>query len=119
MGDIDHMQQDISLPHLIERAFKTFYEVVRQFPDKPYRIAQQKRNVLKNDLSGGRVQRGKKLVFSKDLAFAEQGHQGRFTNVGITHQRDPDEFATVFPLSKSLLINLLQPSAQQRDLVFY
>src|SRR6185437_1048888 len=108
MGDIDDMQQDIRLAHLVQRALEALHQVMRQLADKTYGIAEKERHGLEDDLPGRGIERGEELVFREDVAFAQKVHQGGFTHIGISYQRDPDEFAAVLALRKRLFINFLK-----------
>jgi len=117
MRDVHHMQKDVGLAHLIERAFKALYKMVGQLADEAYRIAEEKGRVLVNELAGRRVQRGKELVLGQHVAFAEQVHEGRFAHVGIAYKGHANELAPVLALGKGLLVDLGQALAQEGDLV--
>ena len=41
MRNVDHMQQQVGLAHLVQRAFERIHQVGRQFTDKTDRIRQQ------------------------------------------------------------------------------
>src|SRR6185312_10844426 len=71
MGDIDDMQQDIRLAHLIQRALEALHQVMGQLADEPYGIAEEEWRGLEDDLPGRGIERGEKLVFRKYVTFAQ------------------------------------------------
>jgi len=75
MGNVDNVYQDVGFPHLIQCRFKRFDQAVRKLADEANGVGEQERQILEYDLSDGSIQGGKKLVFRKNIRFAEQVHQ--------------------------------------------
>src|SRR5574344_292187 len=105
MRDVHHVQQQVSLPHLIQCALERVHQVCGQFAYKPYRIRQQERQILYHHLPHCCVKRSKQFVLRKHLALRQQVHQGGFTHVGISHQCHANHSSAVFALSRFLSVN--------------
>ncbi len=98
MRYVHHVQQEVGVAHLVERGFERFHEMGREFAYEPYRVGEQEREVVDDDLAHGGVEGGKQLVFGKYIAFAQKVHEGGLAHVGVTHECHACELATVLAL---------------------
>src|SRR4051812_6627775 len=113
MGSVYNMQENVSFSYFIKRTLKTFYEVMRQFSDKPYCITQQERCVFINHFSCRGIKRSEEFVLCKNFTLAQQVHYRGFSNIGISYQRDANKFTSFFSLRERLLIYSLQSFSKQ------
>ena len=97
----------------VEGRFERLHKAVREFANKPYRVREQERQILENDLAHGGVQCCEEFVFHKHVGVAEQVHDGGFADVGVTHEGDADELLAVSALGLFLLVYFFQPLFQQ------
>src|SRR5574344_1918535 len=63
MRDVHDMNQDVCLPYFIKSALECLDQLCRQFPDKPYCIAQQERYVPDSYFPYSGVQGCKQFIF--------------------------------------------------------
>lgn len=62
MRNVDHMQQQVGLAHLVERRLERLDELMGQLADEADGVRQQKGQILQNDLADRRVERREELV---------------------------------------------------------
>ena len=115
--DVYHVQQNVTFKDFIEGRFKTFDEVVGQFADEPNGVGKQERHPFPGYFAHSGIQGRKKFIFGKNLGFAQEVHQGRLAYVGISHQRNPNQFTPVFALGSCLSVDYLELFFQQGDFV--
>ena len=115
VGDVNHMDEQIGLAHLVERAFERINKVGGQFADETYGVGKQEGQVFHHHLTNRGVERGKKFVFGKDVALGQQVHDSALSHVGIANQRSTDKPSSVFTLCGFLLVNLDEALLQQGD----
>ena len=109
------MHEQISLPHLIQRALETLHEIRGQLTDKTDGISQQERQIVDGHLAYGGIEGGKEFVLCKHLTLSEQVHHRTLAHVGIAHKGDTDQAPAVLPLGGLLLVDLSQTLFQQGD----
>ena len=117
MGYIGYVHQKVGFAHLIEGGFERFHQFGRQFADKADGIGEQDGQVGDNDLAHRRIEGGEELVLGKDVRLAQQVHQGRFSDVGITYQRYTDGLSPVFALGSHLTVDRGEFFLEQGDAV--
>ena len=67
VGRIDHVQDDVRVPGLLEGALKCLDQVMRKLPDESDRVRQQDLlPIRKCQVPGRRVQRREELVLLQD-----------------------------------------------------
>ena len=115
MGDVHHVEQQVRLPHLVQRRLEGVHQVGGQFADEAHGVGQEERQVVDDNLAHGGVQRGKELVLGEDLALGQEVHQRALAHVGVSHQGHAYQAAAVLALRGLLLVYLLQPLLQQAD----
>ena len=76
MRNVNHVQQQVRLTHLVKGRFERLNQVMRQLAYEPHRIRQEKRQVAKHNLPDCCVKCGKQLVLSKEITLADLVHQG-------------------------------------------
>ena len=117
MRDIDHMNEDIGIAHLVEGAFEGIYEVGGELANKPYGVGEQEREVVDNHLAHSGVESGKKFVFGKHIALAEQIHKGGFTHIGVADKGNTGEFSAILALDGLLAVESAETLLKERDFV--
>ena len=115
VGNVHHMHHNVAVAHLIEGGLERIHQVVGQFADKTHGVGEQEWQILNHHLTHGGVEGGKKFVFGKHIALAQQVHKRGFTHVGIAHEGDTSEFATVFALNHLLLVPVGKFLLEQRN----
>ena len=100
------MQQHVSLAHFVECTLEGINEICGEFANETYRVSQQERQIVDNNLANGGVKRGKQFVFGKHFALCQQVHDGAFAHIRVAHERHTDHSSTVLSLGNLLLINL-------------
>ena len=108
MRDVNDMQQEVSLAHLVERRLERVDQVGRQLADEPHRVGEQERQITDDNLSDGRVEGCKELVLSKDITLGQEVHQRRLAHVGIAHECRAYEPSAVLSLGALLPVDLSQ-----------
>ena len=102
------MHQHIGLADLVQGALESLHQLGGQLADKAYSVAQEERHVLYHHFAHGGIQRSKELVLRKDVGLGEQIHQGALPHIGIAHQGQAHQRASVAPLRGHLLVHLLK-----------
>mgnify|MGYP000373105041 CR=1 FL=1 len=98
-GEVSIQQEGQEKPY-VYRGFKMVdQEKLRDLP-RPVRF---KHNAVIPIMGRSRTV---KIIFSKNLTFAEQIHGSAFAHICITYQRNTNYFATAFSLSYKLFVNL-------------
>ena len=105
--NIYYMNQQISLANFVKRRFERFYQLSRQFSDETNRICQQNGKFPITTLRTV-VSSVAKVYFLQNFRFRKRIHQSRFSNVGISYQRNSHHFSTIISLSCHLFINGFQ-----------
>lgn len=77
-----------------------------KFPDKTDSIGHKKWHIANHHFPDCCVESSEQFIFSKDIRFGKQIHQGGFTYVGITYQGNPYKFIPSFSLGFILLFYL-------------
>ena len=116
MRDIDNVDEDVAVAHLVEGALEGFHQMGGQLADEAYGVGQQERQVRNHHLAHSRVKGSKELVLGKHLALAQHVHQRGFAHVGIAHKGDARELAAVLALGHLLLVELGQFLLEQGNL---
>ena len=119
MGDVDNVNQQIGLANLVEGRLERLDKMGRQLADKPYGIGQKHRQIVYDDLPDSGVERGEKLVLGKHVALAQQVHQRRLADVGISDEGNARQLAAVLALHCLLAVDgsqlLLKPGYARQD----
>ena len=87
------MQQQVSMNRFFEGGAKRRHQGGRQFTDEAYRIGHHNLSATQVPLpqmhpARGGVESGKQLIGGIRTGFGQGIEQGRFTGIGIAHQRD-------------------------------
>ena len=117
MRYVDHVQQQVSFANLVEGRFEGLDELRREFADEAHRIGDQERQVVENYFPDRCVERCKEFVFGKYIALAQQVHQCRFADIGISDQRYSDQLSAIASLDGHLTVDLLEILLQFCDTV--
>ena len=115
MGNVEHMQEQIRFPHLVQSALEGFDQLGGQLANETHRIGQQEGQVADHHLADRGVEGGEQLVLSENRCLAQDIHQGRFAHIGIPDQSHTNQCAPVSPLRGHLLVDLFQVGLQFAD----
>ena len=86
---IHYVQDQIGLCHLLQGRFKCLNQGVREIPDKPYGVRDNRSTDDRNiDLTQCRIQGCKKLIRCIHLTLCQLIKQRRFSRVGVPSKGD-------------------------------
>ena len=114
---VHDVDKDISLAHLVERAFEGVHEVGGQFADKAHGVGQEERQVVDDDLAHGGVERGEEFVFSKDLSLGEEVDERGLAHIGVAHEGCAYEPPAIFALRGFLPVDVGEALLEERHAV--
>ena len=115
MTDIYYMDQEVGLAHLVESRLEGVYEMGGKLADESHGIGEEEWQILNRNLPHGGVEGGEKFVFGKDVALAQEIHDGGFPDIGISHEGHAGELAPVFTLYALLAIDAFELGLEPGD----
>ncbi len=92
---------------------------MRQFPNKSNGIGKQERQIVNHHFSYGRIERCKQFIFGKNIAFAQQIHDGAFPNIGISNKGNTHQLTSITSLHFHLFVNCFQLNFQKGNFLLY
>ena len=117
MADIDDVEEEVGLAHLVERALEGIDEVGGQLADEAHGVAEQEGQVINDDLADGRVEGGEEFVLGKHLTLGEQVHQGTLADVGVADERHAYHLAAIAALGGLLLVDFREALLEEAHAV--
>ena len=111
------MYEYVCLAHLIESRFERLNKVCGELANETYRIAHQERQIVDSNLADCGIESSEELILGKHIAFAQEVHQSRFSDIGIANESHTNEFASILALSSLLAVNLFEFFLQQGNTV--
>ena len=115
-GGIDHVNQQVGLRGLLERAPERSHQVVRQLADEPDRVGDQERRppaALAAPDQG--VESHEQAVFDPGAAAGQQVHDGGLAGVRVPDQGGTRQLQAPLAALAALLLDVLQVGRQARD----
>ena len=86
MRYVNHMHEDICLADFVKSTLECFYELMREFSDETYSIAEKERYVFYHYFSYCSIKGSEEFVFSKYITLREQVHKRALTYVCISYE---------------------------------
>ena len=116
VADIHHVQQQVRVPHHLQRGAKGGHQLVGQTLQEPDRIGQQDpRPVLPHQHPRGGVERGEQAVFHSRRGGGEAVHQRGFPGIGVAHQAHQEAVGAALFLRGALPCDMAQLFFQPGD----
>ena len=93
--DVNDMEQQICLAHLIQCRLKRLDKLRGELADEAYGVGHKEWEVVEYDLAHRGIECRKELILREYLTLRELVHKRRLTHIGITHQCHTHHLSTV------------------------
>ncbi len=118
IGHIDQMEQQVGPAHFLQRALERFDQRVRDLVDEADGIDEHDFIAVRQTKRAGcRVECRKELIFDEDTGARERVHQGGFSGVGVTDERNCSKrrFVALLALQRAGALDRFQSLFQMTD----